>query len=173
MLDIGHAGIGRNANGEVGGCRDRIGADVEPVIETPHDIDETDGIDIKDRRRVGVVAELGWIAGEAKNIFQADRRRAEQVRLDAENVPVAAGVVQYRLDAGVLLNLDAKALGAHARRGAGRVGHIDGVDAELGKQPCAFDFLGAVDALGRDNFNERNETALCDQRTDLGALPER
>ncbi len=42
--------------------------------------------------------------------------------------------MQNRLDAGVLLNLDAQALRAHARRGARRVGHIDGVHAELRQQ---------------------------------------
>ena len=55
---------------------------------------------------------------------------------------VAAGVMQNRLDAGVLLNLDAEALRAHARRGARRVGHVDGVDAELRQQSRALDLLG-------------------------------
>ena len=90
-------------------------------------------------------------------MLQADGRSAEQVGLDAEHVAVATGVVQDRLDAGVLLNLDAEALRAHARRGAGRIGHVDGVHAELGEQPRAFNFLAAVDALGRNNFNQRDE----------------
>ena len=151
---------------------DRVGADVEAVIEAADDVDEADGVDVEDRRGVGVVAELGRVAGEAEDIAQADRRCAKQVGLDAENVAVAAGVVQDRLDAGVLLNLDAEALGAHARRGAGRVGHVDGVDAELGEQARAFNLLAAVDALGRHDFDERDESALLDERADAGTLAE-
>ena len=80
---------------------------------------------------IRIVAELGRIASEAENVFEADRRCAEQVRLDAQHVSIAACVMQDRLDAGVLLNLDAEALRAHAGRRAGRVGHVDGVYAEL------------------------------------------
>ncbi len=43
VLDIGHAGIGGDADGEVGAGADGVGADVESVIEPVHDVDETDG----------------------------------------------------------------------------------------------------------------------------------
>jgi len=45
---------------------------------------------------------------------QADGGGSEQIGLNAQDVPVAAGVVQDGLDAGVLLDLDAEALSAHA-----------------------------------------------------------
>ena len=134
VLDVGDAGIGGDADGEVGGGADGVGADVETVIETADDIDEADGVDVEDGGGVRVVAELGRIAGEAEDVVQADGRRAEQVGLDAEHVAVAAGVVQDRVDAGVLLDLNAEALGAHAGGGAGRVGHVDGVDAEPARE---------------------------------------
>ncbi len=106
-----------------------------------HHVDEADGVDIENGGGVGIVAQLGRVAGEAEDVVQPDGRRAEQVRLDAENVAVAAGVMQHRLDAGVLLDLDAEALRAHARRGARRVGHVDGVHAELRQKARAFDLL--------------------------------
>jgi hypothetical protein len=45
--------------------------------------------------------------------------------------------------------------------------------AALGKETRAFDFLGAVDAFGRDDFNQRDEGAVCNQRTDARTLAER
>ncbi len=68
--------------------------------------------------------------------------------------------MENRLDAGVLLNLDGQALRAHAGRGARRVGHVDGVNAELRQQPRTLDLLGAVDALGRNDLNQGDEFAL-------------
>ena len=118
LLNVGHAGVGGHADGEVGAGADGVGADVEAVIEPAHDVDQADGIDVKDSGGVRIVAQLGRVAGEAEDVVQADGRGAQQVRLDAENVAVAAGVMENRLDAGVLLNLDAEALRAHAGRGA-------------------------------------------------------
>ncbi len=99
---------------KAGGCADRIAADIESVIQPVDDIDEPDGVHIEDRGGVGIVAQLGRVAGEAQDIFQPDGRCAEQIGLNAEHVAVAAGVVQDRLDTGLLLNLNAEALRAHA-----------------------------------------------------------
>ncbi len=143
------------------------------MIEAAHDVDQTDGVDVKHCSRIRIVSQLGRIAGEAEDVAQADGRSAQQVGLDAENVAVAAGVMQNRLDAGVLLNLDAEALRAHAGRGARRVGHVDGVHAELRQQARAFNLLGAVDALGRNDLDQGDELALLDQRADARALAER
>ena len=141
-----------------------------PWLRRLHDVDQADGVHVKYRSRVRIVAQLGRIAGEAEDVVQADGRGSEQVRLDGEDVAVAAGVMQDRLDPGVLLNLDAEALRAHAGRGAGRVGHVDGVDAELRQQACALDLLRAVDAPGRNDLNQGDELALLDQGADAGAL---
>ena len=93
-------------------------------------------------------------------------------RLDGEQVAVAAGVVQHGLDADLLLDLDAQALRAHAGAGAGRVGDVDGVDAELVQQCRALDLFCAVDALGRNDLHQRAELAGGDQRADPGTLGE-
>ena len=172
MFDVGHAGIGRDADGEVGGGPDGIGADVEPVIQPVHDVDQADRVDVEDRGGIGVVAQLGRVAGEAQDVMQPDRRSSQQVRLDAEDVAVAAGVVQNGFDAGVLLDLDAQALRAHAGRGARRVGHVDGVHAELRQQARALDLLGAIDAPRRNDLHQRDKSALGDQRADPRPLRE-
>ena len=169
VLDVGHAGIGGDADGEVGAGADGVGADVEAVVEAADDVDQADGVDVEDGSCVRIVAQLGRIAGEAEDVVQADGRGAEQVRLNAEDIAIAAGVVENGFDAGVLLNLDAEALRAHARRGAGRVGHVDGVDAELRQDARALDLLGAVDAAGRNDFDQGDEAALLDERRRCGS----
>ena len=73
----------------------------------------------------------------------ADGGRAQQVGLDAEHVAVAAGVVQHRLDAHLLLDQDGQRLVAHARRGPRGVGNVDGVHADGLQEARAFEFLGA------------------------------
>src|ERR1039458_6351326 len=115
------------------------------MVEALHDVDQADGVDIKYRRGVRIVAQFGRVSGEAKDVAKADGGGAEQVRLNTEKVAVAAGVVEDGLDVGELLNLDAETLGAHAGRGARRIGYIDGVDAKLRQQLGAFDLLDAVD----------------------------
>ena len=88
-----------------------------------------------------------------------------------EQIAVAAGVMENRFNAGVLLNLDAQALRAHAGRGARRVGHVDGVDAEL-RQQLRAPSISLVQSmpLGRHDFDQGDEAALGDQRADAGAL---
>jgi hypothetical protein len=141
-----------------------------PWFKAAHDVDQTDGVHVKDCGGVRIVAQLGRVAGEAQNVVQADGRSSQQVRLNRKQIAVAAGVMQNRLNAGVLLNLDAEALRAHAGRGARRVGHVDGVHAELRQQLRALDLLGAVDALGRHDLDQGDEAALGEQRADAGAL---
>ena len=74
VLDVGHAGIGRDADGEVGAGADGIGADVEAVIQALHDVDQADGVDIEHRGGIRIVAQLGRIAGEAENVVAARSR---------------------------------------------------------------------------------------------------
>ena len=83
----------------------------------------------KHRRRVRVVADLRRIAGDEQHVAHAHRVRAEQIRLHAEQVPVAAGVVKDRFDAGLLLDQDRRRQRAHPRAGARAVGDVHQVDA--------------------------------------------
>ena len=126
----GTPGLAEHADGEVRARANRIRSDVEPAIQPPHDVHQTDGVHVKYCRRVRIVSLLGRIAGHAKNVVQADRRSSQQIRLNRKQIAVAAGVMQNRVDPGVLLNLDAEALPAHSRRGLRRIVHIDGVHAQ-------------------------------------------
>jgi len=157
---FGHAGVGGAGDGEVGGGADGVRPDVEAVIEPADDVDQTDGVHVKHRSGIRIISQLGRVAGEAEDVFESDGRCAQQVGLDAEDIAVAAGVMENRLNPGVLLNLDAQALRAHARAGAGRVGDVDGVDAQVVQVGRAFELFGAVDALGR---RERQRLLLDDR----------
>ena len=93
------------------------------MIEARHDVGQTDRVDVEDRGGVGIVADPARIAGDEQQIAQAHGVRAEQIRLDPEQVPVAAGVVQQRLDAGLLLDQHRERRArSTARRRAGRRG---------------------------------------------------
>ena len=68
VFDIGYAGVGGDADGEVGRGGDGVGANVEPVIESAHDVDEADGVHVEHGGRVWVVAEFRRVTGQAEDI---------------------------------------------------------------------------------------------------------
>ena len=123
-------GFAATADREAGGASDRVLPDVEPVVQIVDDVHQADRVDVEDRGCVRIVAQLRRIAGEAENVLQPDRRCAQQIALNAQHIAVAAGVVQDRLDADVLLDLHAEALRAHAGAGARRIRHVDRVDSQ-------------------------------------------
>ena len=95
---VGLAGVGAAADVDAERGADRVAGQVAAVVEVVHDADEADRVDVVDRGRVRVVAELGRVAGDGEDVAQAQRVGAQQVGLDAEQVPVAAGVVEDRVD---------------------------------------------------------------------------
>ena len=96
----------------------RLAADVAAVIQARHDVGQADRVDVEDRRGVGIVADAPGIAGDEQQVAQAHRVRAEQVGLDAEQVAIAAGIVEQRLDARLLLDQHGERQRAQARAGA-------------------------------------------------------
>src|SRR5512145_2486959 len=83
---------------------------------------------------------------------------AEQIRLDAEQIPVPAGVVKDRLDTDPLLDEQTDRLRAHSRRSPWAVGHVDGVDARLVTLPRLLQNPGGVGAAGRIDRHRDHET---------------
>ena len=74
------------------------------MIEARDGVPETDRVDVEYRRRVGIVADAARIAGDEHQVPHAHRVRAQQVRLDAQEVAIATRVVQQRFDPGLLLD---------------------------------------------------------------------
>ena len=87
---------GRRAN--------RLAADVAAMVQARHDVGQPDRIDVEHGRGVRIIADAPGIAGDEQQIAQAHGVRAEQVGLDAEQIPIAAGVVQQRFDARLLFD---------------------------------------------------------------------
>src|ERR1035441_7162838 len=105
------AGVHAHSNEQRGLRADGVAANIQAVVEVVDDVDEADGVDVEDRRGVGVKAHARRIAGDADEVAHPRGVRAQQLRLDAQNVAVAAAEVAHRLDAGVLLNQLAGYLG--------------------------------------------------------------
>ena len=112
-----------------GGRTDRLPADVAAVIQPRHDVGQPDRVDVEDGGRVRIIADAPGIAGDQQQIAQTHRVRAQQVGLDAEQVAIAAGIVQDGLDARLLLHEHGERERADARPGAHPVGNVHGVDA--------------------------------------------
>ena len=81
--------------------------------------------------------------------------------------------MQDRLHPRVLLNLDAKALPAHARRSLRRIVNVDGVHAQSRHQRRALDLPRAVDAPRWHELHHGDELPLRDERAQARALPKR
>ena len=140
---FGLPGIGAHGDHERGRVADGIAADIEPAIQVVNDVDQADGIHVEDRGGIGIVAHLRRIAGDADQVADADGAGAQQVRLNAQHIAIAAGVMQDGLDADLLLHQQAQRLIAHAGRGARTVGDIDRIHADRLQELRAFQFAFA------------------------------
>ncbi len=109
--------------------------------------------------RVGIVAGVRRIAGDQQDVADPHRVRAEQIRLHAEQVAVAARVVKDRLDPRLLLDHHRRGQRADSRartRPFGDVDQVDAVRAELAR--LRDQWIGTVSAR-RNEFDRDHELA--------------
>ena len=85
--------------------------------------------------------------------------RAEEVGLNAEQVPVSTGVVEQCLDAGLLLNQNGQRQRADTRAGPQAVGDVDDVDAPDLQLPRSFDDFVCTIAAWRNQLDRGNKCA--------------
>ena len=104
LVEVRRRGIHGDADVERRRRTDRLTADIAAAIEPRDEIGESDRVDVKHHRRVGIVANAGGIAGHEHEVAQPHGVRAEQIGLDAEQIAVAAGIMKDGLDAGLLLD---------------------------------------------------------------------
>ncbi len=74
------------------------------MIQLVDHIGQTDRVNIENGRRIRIRPHLRRIAGNDQKIAQAQRRRAEQIRLHSEQVSVATAVMRDGFDADLLLD---------------------------------------------------------------------
>src|SRR5262249_10233099 len=108
FVNVDDPRVRANADGEPRPAANRIAADVQPEIQVVNDVHQTDGIDVKDRRGVRIVAELRRIAGDADQVVDPHRVTAQQLGLHAEHIAVATRKVQRGFDARLLLHKNAQ-----------------------------------------------------------------
>ena len=99
------------------------------MIELVDHVRQADRVDVENGGRVRVRPHLWRIAGDDKQIVQAESRGAEQVGHHPEQIAVAAAVMQNGLDADLAFDQHGRRLRGHSRLRARAVGNIDAVDA--------------------------------------------
>ena len=104
FVNVGNAWIGAHTNNKAGSSAQRIATNVEAAIQVVNDIHQTDGIHVEDGGRVGIVAHLRRVAGNANQVADTHGGGAQEIGLNAEDIPVAAGVVQDGFYAHIFLD---------------------------------------------------------------------
>lgn len=133
-----------------------VNAPVQPRLHRGH----ADRVGIEHAGGIWVVAYLGRVAGDEQEVANTAGGAAEQIRLHADQVAVAAAEMEDRLDLG--LGQDAR--GGNQRRDArtrpGTVGDVDGIDAVFAEGSAFGDHAGEVVPAWRDEFDGGNPFAF-------------
>ena len=98
---VERAGFGARGHVKVRGLVEGLAGGIDAVVEPVDPAQKLDRVEIVDGRRVGIVADLGRVAGDHHQIADPEGMRAEQVALQREQVAVAAADVQQNLGAGL------------------------------------------------------------------------
>ena len=119
-------------------------------------MEQRHGVQIEHRLGLGMVAQLGVVAGQAQNVVDAQHGGAQQVGLQRDAVAVAAGQLEDGGKPRVLQHL-AGGQTAQPHDGGLVIGHVDVVDAgevflRLLHQTVDVDALGRADLGGNDEF---------------------
>src|SRR5579864_2228877 len=69
LVQVGEARISAYSDHETCAHPNGIASDISAAIQVVYDVDQPDGIDVKDRRGVGIVAHLGGIAGDTDEVL--------------------------------------------------------------------------------------------------------
>ena len=105
-LHFNGAGIDPDPDQDTTGRVNRVAADVDSAVEVAGNLCEADGVYIEDPRNIGVVADLRRIAGDDQEIGDARGIAAEDIRLHANQVAVAAAVVEDGFNVHLLMDGD-------------------------------------------------------------------
>src|SRR5919202_4081949 len=89
---------------EAGRFADRVTCQVLAMVELVKYVNETHSTRVEDPRGFGEVPDLGRITRDREDVLYPQGRRAEEIRLKAYDVPVAAREVGDDLDPGCLLD---------------------------------------------------------------------
>ena len=146
----------------------QIGAPVQ-AGEDPH---QTYRVHIEDRGGVRVVPEFRRVAGDRQQVADAERMASQQVRLDADQVPVAALVMEDRLDRAIPFEERGEGDRAHPGGRPRPVGHIHEPDPGARELPRLVEELAGVGSPRRIHLDRHGEGAVFQRAREGGTLPE-
>src|SRR5438876_6409133 len=106
-----------------------------------NNVDQANGVHVKDGGSIGIAAHLRGVAGDANQIANTYSRGSEQIGLNAQYVAIPAGVMQDRFNPCLLLEENRQRLVAHASRGARAIGDVNSIYSNRLKKPRAFEFF--------------------------------
>jgi hypothetical protein len=145
------AGGDHGALGKLGGLAYQVVAgQILALLQLTHGVQQGDGVQVEHGLCCGVIAQGGVVAGEAEDVVDAEHGGGEQIGLEGQTVPVAAGHLEDGVQTHVLEGF-ANAQRAHTHDGGLVVRYVDGCDVAeilLGLLQQVID----VDPLGRAYF---------------------
>ena len=165
---VGGGRVERAGDGEPGPLADRAAGLVLGAVEPGQDLDQPDRIDVPDPGPGRVVADPRRVAGQRDDVADAERMRAEQLRLEGHQVPVARRAVDEALEVEVVLDPERDGQRAHPDPGHRRVGDVDEVDAGVAQEPGGLDRPLDPDAPRRIDLDRDDELAGVEQLGQAG-----
>src|SRR2546422_3523315 len=151
--------IDRAGDSEVRRLANRRAEPVVALVETLQDLDQADRVDVPDAGRRWVVADAWRIAGERDDVANAERVRADQLRLERHQVLVAGGEVDQGVDANLLPEHERQRERAHADPRHRAVTDVDGVGTGSFDELSTGDAFGRIEAARRVDLHADNERA--------------
>src|SRR5262249_33526930 len=133
-----------------------------PVADAYRGGEQAGGVEVEHRLRVRLVTRARIVAAQQQQVFCAERGGGQQVPLQGDAVAVAAGELQYRLDA-VLQQDRRRRDGAEMRARAGAVGDVDGVGEALERQRLV-EHVARIARGGRRHLGGDGEAAGLERR---------
>ena len=137
------------------------------VAQDARGLQERHAVQIAHGLRVRMVAHDGAVAGEAEQVAYAQCRRAQDVALDRNSVPVAASDLHHRL-AARLQQQRRNAEAGHVAVGAAAIGDVDRIHlAAKMLEPRVH--LGRIGRIGRGEFRRDRKYAFRKQAFESAA----
>ena len=174
-VPLGDAVVGgrveRAGDRERGLVPDRRPGLVLAPVEPGEDLDQPDRVDVPHAGAGRVVADPRRIAGQREDVADAERVRAQQLRLERHEVPVAGRRVDDALEVEVVLDPERDGHRAHPHAGHRGVADVDEVRARVAQQPRGVDRALDPDAPRRVDLDRHDEPARRASACRRGASP--
>ena len=157
---IRRSGVERGAHAEGRGLADAVAGRVHALVHPAQHFEQADAVDVEDGRGVHVVARARRVTGHGQDVANAERVRAQQVGLDAHEIPVPAGEVHVDVETGCLAHEDGGRQHGHADAAERAVVDVDDLHATLLEELGALHELFHGVAARRIELHAHDEAAL-------------